>query len=422
MDMIARQPSGFFETKTREGISVYAAFRRSEVSDWGVVIGVPTAQLDRDMYAFLGMTGTGALLLLGAGVGLAGRQSSRIASELRALAPAVSLDHGAEVAIPRSSIREIDETAVGIERALQQLQLRTIERDAVFREKEVAERTALLKDEFIATVSHELRTPLTALTASLGLLKSGVIAGQSDASSRMISIAHANSQRLARLVNDILDVGKLEAGKVVFALQRVDVGSLIELAIEAHSANAASCGVRLRFENTCRYDVNADPDRLMQVVTNLLSNAIKFSAPDSDVIVAIECRGNNVRFSVTDRGPGIPEGFRSRIFQKFAQAEASNASRAPGSGLGLSIAREIVARLRGEIGFCDADGGGTTFSVELPRLPSRDRCDGCRFALSPPAGSDIEAADAACEQLRQSGLPVACLPGRACSADSKRIA
>jgi PAS domain S-box-containing protein len=225
-----------------------------------------------------------------------------------------------------------------------------------------------LKDEFVSTVSHELRTPLTSISASLGLLTGTAAVKLPEATKRLITIAHSNSQRLVRLINDILDVEKIESGKVAFNMQRVEVRSLIGQSIESSRALANGYGVRLRFEELSVHEVRADPDRLMQVVTNLLSNAIKFSPPNAEVVVAIENPGEHVRISVRDHGPGIPEDFRSRIFEKFAQADASNERQKGGTGLGLSIVKQIVLRLGGEVGFSDAPGGGAIFYVDLPRL------------------------------------------------------
>ena len=225
-----------------------------------------------------------------------------------------------------------------------------------------------LKDEFVATVSHELRTPLTSISASLGLLVGAADVKLPEAAKRLVTIAHSNSQRLVRLVNDILDIEKIESGNVILNLQRVEVGTAIAQAIEANRALAAGYGVGLRLEETSASEVHADPDRLMQVVTNLLSNAIKFSPRDSEVIVAIENSGENVRVTVRDHGPGIPEDFRSRIFNKFAQADGSDARQKGGTGLGLNIVKQIVTQLGGKVDFGDASGGGAVFYFELPRL------------------------------------------------------
>ena len=188
-------------------------------------------------------------------------------------------------------------------------------------------RTERLKDEFVSTVSHELRTPLTSITGSLGLLMGNAAGKLPEPAARLLAIAHANSQRLGRLINDILDMEKIESGQVIFNLKRLDVQSLVEQTIEANRGFAQGFGVRLRLDDALAAagTVHADPDRLAQVVTNLLSNAIKFSPAGEEVVVAVAKRSKTIRISVRDHGHGIPAEFKPRIFEKFAQADATDA-------------------------------------------------------------------------------------------------
>jgi PAS domain S-box-containing protein len=187
-------------------------------------------------------------------------------------------------------------------------------------------RNEQLKNEFVATVSHELRTPLTSIAASLGLLDGGFV-GQIPASAmRLLKIAHANSDRLVRLINDILDIEKIESGKAEFHMQRVDARLVVEQAIEGIRPSADARDVHVRIESTCATAVTyVDPDRLTQVVTNLLSNAVKFSPGGGGVEVAVDKADGKVHILVRDHGPGIPEEFRPRIFEKFAQADVTDA-------------------------------------------------------------------------------------------------
>jgi PAS domain S-box-containing protein len=224
-----------------------------------------------------------------------------------------------------------------------------------------------LKDEFVATVSHELRTPLTSISGSLGLLMGQTGNRLPESAMRLIEIAHRSSQRLVRLVSDILDLQKMEQGLIVYVFKRVELHPLIEATIEANRGYAESYGVQVRLDDSAvPEDVRADSDRLTQAITNLLSNAIKFSPRGGDVTIATEERGDCVRLSVSDHGPGIPADFASRIFQKFSQADASHSRPKDGTGLGLSIVKQIVERLDGEVGFEDAPGGGTVFYIDLP--------------------------------------------------------
>lgn len=229
-------------------------------------------------------------------------------------------------------------------------------------------RAEQLKDEFVATVSHELRTPLTSITASLALLLTGKVALLSEPASRLVAIAHSNGQRLVRLVNDILDIEKMESGKMVFNLAEVNTLALVEQAIETSRAYANEFGVTIRLDpESVAGEARADPDRLAQVVSNLVSNAIKFSPRGEEVVIAVGKRDGVTRITVRDHGVGIPEEFKARVFSKFAQADGSDSKQKGGSGLGLSIVKQIVDQMGGEVGFESAPGQGTLFFVEMPR-------------------------------------------------------
>jgi PAS domain S-box-containing protein len=234
-------------------------------------------------------------------------------------------------------------------------------------------RTERLKDEFVATVSHELRTPLTSIGGALGLLVGNAGGILPSSATRLLTIAYANSQRLIRLVNDILTMEKIESGKVAFVLKRIEVQSLVKRAIEANQAFAEPYGVRMRLDpSSTAGEIRADSDWVFQIVTNLLSNAIKFSPSGEEVVVAIAEHGGMIRITVRDHGRGIPNDFKPYIFEKFAQANATDARQQGGTGLGLSIVKQIVTRLGGEVSFCDAPGGGAIFQVELPAWDSKD--------------------------------------------------
>lgn len=224
-----------------------------------------------------------------------------------------------------------------------------------------------VKDEFISTVSHELRTPLTSISGSLGLLAGQWTEQLPPSAVKLLTIAHKNCQRLVRLINDMLDIEKIESGRVVMHCVRIDLLRLAEQAIEDNRGFADGYGVKVSLDaNSTSADVNADPDRLLQVITNLLSNAIKFSPTDGEVTIAVGRIGNACRITVRDHGGGIPEEFKPRLFEKFAQADGTNSRQNVGTGLGLSIVKQIVERLSGQIWFEDAPGGGTVFRVDLP--------------------------------------------------------
>lgn len=230
-----------------------------------------------------------------------------------------------------------------------------------------------LKDEFVSTVSHELRTPLTSISGSLGLLMSNAAGKLPAPAIRLVGIAHANCQRLVRLVNDILDIERVQAGGSLFEFKQVALRPLVEDVIEANRGFAEGYGVKIKLA-ACSTDADArvDPDRLTQAITNLLSNAIRYSTPDQEVTVSIERAVGSVWISVRDHGPGIPADFKPRIFERFAQADATDTRQKGGTGLGLSIVKQVVERLGGEVGFGDAPGGGAIFYIALPFLAPAD--------------------------------------------------
>jgi PAS domain S-box-containing protein len=230
-----------------------------------------------------------------------------------------------------------------------------------------SKRQEQLKNEFIATVSHELRTPLTSIMGAVGFLAGGAAGNLPDAAIRMLKIALGNCRRLVIIVNDILDIEKIESGNILLERKTVEVHALVNQVIQANHSVAADHGISVHLDNAAAHGILfTDPDRLTQVITNLLSNAIKFSPRDAEVIMSIENRENLIRISVRDHGPGIPDDYKARIFENFVQVDATDHRQKGGTGLGLSIAKQIVAQLGGEIGFEPAPDGGTIFNVAFP--------------------------------------------------------
>jgi len=224
-----------------------------------------------------------------------------------------------------------------------------------------------MKSEFVSTVSHELRTPLTSIRGSLGVLAGGVAGTLPDKARQFIEIAKNNCERLIRLINDILDMEKIESGKMAFQLRVVDLMELIDQVRAANEGFAAQHKVGLQIVAAAPgTKVHADGDRLAQVLTNFVSNACKFSAAESTVDISVVADDERVRVAVADHGPGISEAFRKRIFQKFSQADSSDVRQKGGTGLGLSISKAIVEGLGGEVGFETEVGKGTTFYFQLP--------------------------------------------------------
>jgi PAS domain S-box-containing protein len=224
-----------------------------------------------------------------------------------------------------------------------------------------------MKSEFVSMVSHELRTPLTSIRGSLGLIAGGVAGSLPDSARYLIDIAKSNCERLIRLINDILDTEKIESGKMRFEMKELDLGLLLEAAIAANEGFASQHSVTLRLQVPGGpVAVQVDSDRLNQVIANLVANAVKFSPPGKPVEVSLAIQDERARVEIRDHGAGIPEEFRAHIFQKFSQADSSDARTKGGSGLGLNISKAIVERLGGSIGFEPAANGGTVFYFELP--------------------------------------------------------
>ena len=235
--------------------------------------------------------------------------------------------------------------------------------------RDITERVRIerMKSEFISTVSHELRTPLTSIRGSLALLVGGVLGELPAKIKPLVDIAHKNSERLILLVNDILDMEKIEAGKMEFDIQPLKLLPFLEQALEGNHGYGAQFGVSYVLENTLpEVMLKLDANRLMQVLSNLLSNAAKFSPAGGCVRVSVGRIQERIRIEIMDQGSGIADEFKGQIFQKFAQADASDTRKKGGTGLGLSITRAIVEKMGGSIGFSSEPDVLTTFFIEFP--------------------------------------------------------
>jgi PAS domain S-box-containing protein len=225
-----------------------------------------------------------------------------------------------------------------------------------------------MKREFTSTLSHELRTPLTSIIGSLQLINSGVMGEVDSEIAELNAVAERNAQRLLDLINDLLDIEKIDSGKLALAPEALALDELVREAMLLNQGFAER--FKVRFEShgdVAERQVHADRKRLLQVMTNLLSNAAKFSPEGSVVDISTADAGSNVRVAVHDRGTGIPETFRTRIFGRFTQADSTATRQKGGTGLGLAICKRLVELMGGRIGFEDRPGGGTTFWLELPR-------------------------------------------------------
>lgn len=226
----------------------------------------------------------------------------------------------------------------------------------------------IVKNEFVSTVNHELRTPLTSIQGSLGILKVKAAGKLDEKGERLLELASNGAERLGHLVNDILDLEKIAAGKMDYRIEPVEIGVLVHKVVDSHMGIADKYNVR--FETQCNLPetlINLDASRFNQALVNLLSNASKYSPAGEAVVIEVATAPDGrIRVSVTDRGPGIPDSFRDKIFERFTQANSSTTRMEGSSGLGLNITKTIIEAFDGTVTFDTAEGEGTTFHFFLP--------------------------------------------------------
>lgn len=236
--------------------------------------------------------------------------------------------------------------------------------------RDVTDRRAAerMKEHFISVTSHELRTPITAIRGAIGLLEAGLVDPSSDKGKRSLAIASSNADRLVRLVNDLLDLERLESGRIALDIAPHDPVRLVDEALEAVGPQAEAAEVRI--DTDIRIDeVVCDRDRIFQTITNLLSNAVKFSPPEESVLIEATAGPTDVVFRVIDHGRGVPDNKLEAVFERFEQVDVDDARGKGGSGLGLPICRSIVSQHGGAIWAQRTPGGGATFTFTLPRKP-----------------------------------------------------
>jgi len=251
-------------------------------------------------------------------------------------------------------------------------ELTTLRQQHALEQRQFQERSELdtLKDEFISTVSHELRTPLTSIRGSLGLLSSGVLGSVDPKARNLLRIAVSNTDRLIRLINDILDLERMHSGRAPLDLRRCSLHELAEVAIETMTPVADAASIRLELHTigpAGAFFLDSDPDRIVQVLTNLLSNAIKFSPAQSIVRIHAEATAESILLRVVDQGRGIPSDKLDAIFDRFQQVEVGDARNKGGTGLGLAICRTIMHQHSGSIWAQQNADIGSSFHLLLPR-------------------------------------------------------
>jgi PAS domain S-box-containing protein len=265
----------------------------------------------------------------------------------------------------------------------------------VFRDVTARLEAERVKDEFTSIVSHELRTPLTSIRASLGLLESGALGSLPAEGRRMMQIAVQNTDRLVRLISEILDIERIDSGSMQLRTTSCDAVDLVTCAVEAVLATAVSAEVSI--ETDVRPEAFAgDADRLIQTLTNLIANAVKFSSAGGAVRITSERRDGEMVFAVSDDGRGIPADKLETIFERFTQVDSADACRKGGTGLGLAICRSIVERHGGRIWARSEPGEGSTFTFVIPARRSEDqrhaRGPGTALAHRLPVHEDVRVA------------------------------
>ena len=232
--------------------------------------------------------------------------------------------------------------------------------------------TERIKDEFISTVSHELRTPLTSIHGALKLVEGGIAGVLPERAQKMIKVAVNNSERLSLLLNDLLDIRRLDAGKLDYKMAAYNACEVVEEAVEASQGYATNYHVQLQLDNCLDSIIYVDRARLIQVLFNLISNAIKFTPEGETVEVGMALHPDRLRIYITDRGGGIPEIFRPYLFERFSQPQQGGHRPHRGSGLGLSIAKQIIESMGGSIAYETHMGEGTTFFVDIGLAQTHD--------------------------------------------------
>lgn len=246
---------------------------------------------------------------------------------------------------------------------------------SIYRDISEQKKVEIAKSEFVSTVSHELRTPLTSIMGALGLMRMETVASNPQKSRDLLDMAYTNVNRLAALVNDLLDWEKMEAGKLTYHMEDIDLSELIHASVAANQPYAKNHDITFVVTDfPARFVAKGDKNRLMQVMANLLSNAAKFSCKGSNVKVTLEQIGETARISVKDSGCGIPKDAQATIFNKFTQADSSDQRHVGGTGLGLSIVKAMIKAHGGNVDFVSEEGKGTTFFFELPK-PTVDISD-----------------------------------------------
>ena len=361
IDVMSRMPEGSWQTQTREGTPVYAAFSRSPLTGLTVALALPREEVDGPIRRIVWILAGAWLAILAAGTGASLTLGHVIVRAMgSASQSAMALARGEPVDPHPSRITEVDELSTGLRLAAATLEARNRERDDASR----------LKDEFLMTVSHELRTPLTAIYGWARMLSTGQI--RDAQRPRALDAIERNAAALQQLVNDLLDVSRVVSGKLRLDVSPVRLPDVVRAAIDAirPAAHAKNIGVVTHMDDGDLI-VSGDAGRLQQAVWNLLSNAVRFTPPNGRIDIAVARVADNIDVVVRDSGPGIDPQFLPHVFERFRQG-ASGTTRAHGGlGLGLAIVRHLVEQHGGTVEASNSTPApGATFRISLPARPA----------------------------------------------------
>ena len=367
---------GVIQHSTREGIQVYDAFKRSSLSGWTVAVGVPVTIIESSTREAVLVASMGLMAAITCALALALFFSRRMALSIdSAASSAAALGRGESPQPFSSGVLEFDRLHAALDVAGGLLQKERdsrasieLERARLFTSEQEARRAAeeqnRAKDEFLAMLSHELRNPLAAISNSIALLEHPAVSAETGARARII--IKRQSRHLARIVDDLLDLGRLMNGKVSLVRQRMDLAEAVRDCVQGMQTTGRAEQHRLvvTLAPAC---IDADPTRIEQVVSNLVGNALKYTPAGGSITVDVAVDGADAVLTVADTGIGMPTELVEKVFDVFVQGSGSLGRSQGGLGIGLALVRQLVVLHGGTVGAASPGQGlGSTFTVRLP--------------------------------------------------------